>query len=114
MKRSQKLMQVVGGLMIVAVILAACAPPATPTPEPIPTDVPVAEFEAMSVSAPSCDYGGEFQTIEAVDESTVKFTLCYPDPAFPSKVAFSAYGINDSGQVATALATFAVPEPRAK
>lgn len=53
-------------------------------------------FEAMSVSAESCDYGGEFQTIEAVDELTVKFTLCVPDPAFPAKVAFSAFAINDA------------------
>ena len=44
-------------------------------------------------AAPNCDYGGEFKSIEAVDDSTVKFTLCYPDVAFPSKAAFSAFGI---------------------
>jgi ABC-type transport system substrate-binding protein/ABC-type amino acid transport substrate-binding protein len=43
-----------------------------------------------------CAYGGEFQAIEAVDDLTVQFTLCYPDPAFPSKIAFSAFPINDS------------------
>ena len=43
-----------------------------------------------------CAYGGEFQTIEAVDDLTVQFQLCYPDPAFPSKIAFSAFPINDS------------------
>jgi len=36
-----------------------------------------------------------FKSIEAVDEFTVKFTLCAPDPAFPSKVAFSAFAIQD-------------------
>ncbi len=36
------------------------------------------------------------QSIEATDASTVVFTLCAPDPAFPSKVAFAAFGINDS------------------
>lgn len=41
-------------------------------------------------------YGGNFQSIEAVDELTVKFTLCNPDPAFPSKVAFSAFQIYPS------------------
>jgi peptide/nickel transport system substrate-binding protein len=53
-------------------------------------------FEPMKFEAPSCDYGGEFKTIEAVDEYTVKFTLCYPDPAFPSKAAFSSFAINDA------------------
>lgn len=47
-------------------------------------------------AADSCDYGGAIQSIEAVDEMTVKFTLCVPDPAFPSKVAFSALGIHPS------------------
>jgi ABC-type transport system substrate-binding protein len=49
----------------------------------------------MKVDAGSCDYGGEFKTIEAVDEKTVKFTLCFPDPAFPSKVAFDVFAIAD-------------------
>jgi ABC-type transport system substrate-binding protein len=52
--------------------------------------------DLMSVSAPDCSYGGEFQTIEAVDAQTVKFTLCVPDPAFPAKVAFSAFIIQAS------------------
>ena len=49
----------------------------------------------LSLTAPSCDYGGEFSAIAAVDPGTVKFTLCYPDPAFPSKVAFSVFSILD-------------------
>ncbi len=53
-------------------------------------------FQPMSYSAPDCSYGGEFYKIEAIDELTVKFTLCYPDPAFPSKVAFSAFSINSA------------------
>lgn len=52
------------------------------------------DMELLSFEAASCDYGGEFQKIEAVDELTVEFTLCYPDPAFPSKVAFSALNIH--------------------
>jgi ABC-type transport system substrate-binding protein len=59
-----------------------------------PTEAPAA-FEGMSVAADSCDYGGEFKSIEAVDATTVKFTLCYPDPAFLSKVAFAAFAIQD-------------------
>ena len=48
-----------------------------------------------SLSAPDCTYGGEFKSIEAVDAKTVKFSLCYPDPAFISKVAFSVFAIQD-------------------
>ena len=33
------------------------------------------------------------KSIEAVDDKTVKFTLCQPDVAFPSKVAFTAFQI---------------------
>ena len=43
-----------------------------------------------------CAYGGEFSQIKAVDELTVEFDLCYPDPAFLSKIAFIANGIQDS------------------
>jgi peptide/nickel transport system substrate-binding protein len=62
----------------------------------IPSGVTAQEFQPMSYSAPDCDYGGEFSTIEAVDQYTVKFTLCRPDPAFPSKVAFSAFAVYSS------------------
>ena len=53
-------------------------------------------FTPMNVSAPDCNYGtadapAKLKSIEAVDQYTVKFTLCAPDPAFPSKVAFSAF-----------------------
>ena len=50
----------------------------------------------FSYEAPNCDYGGEFLKMEAVDELTVRFTLCAPDVAFPSKVAFSAFAIHSS------------------
>ncbi|MGH9246167.1 MAG: ABC transporter substrate-binding protein [Acidimicrobiales bacterium] len=38
-------------------------------------------------------YPGNLAGIEAVDRLTVRFTLCNPDVAFPSKVAFSAMSI---------------------
>jgi len=56
-------------------------------------------LEAAAAPAPeedACAYGGEFASIEAVDDLTVKFTLCYPDVAFPSKLAFSAFAISPS------------------
>ena len=85
------------GLMVLSMVLAACAPePAAteaPTEPPAATEVP---FEPMSVSAPDCEYGGIIKTIEAVDELTVKFTMCVPDPAFPSKIAFTSFAIQPS------------------
>ncbi len=92
-------------VVVASMVLAGCKP-ATQTPAPVveptqppppveePTTAPPpAAFEPMSLEAPSCDYGGEFKKIEAVDEKTVKFTLCYPDPDFASKVAFSVFSI---------------------
>lgn len=64
-----------------------------PTTETTEGAEPSGDFETMSVSAPDCDYGGAFKTIESLDELTVQFTLCNPDVAFESKVAFSAFGI---------------------
>lgn len=54
---------------------------------------PAAEFEALSLAAPDCEYGGLFKEIAAVDPLTVQFTMCSPDPAFPSKVAFTSFAI---------------------
>lgn len=92
MKKS--LISAISLLVLVSLFLAACQPaaPATPTKAPEPTKAP---FSPMKVEAPNCDYGGEFKSIEAVDELTVKFTLCYPDPAFLSKVAFGVFAIAD-------------------
>jgi ABC-type transport system substrate-binding protein len=59
---------------------------------------PTAEGEegAEAAADAECEYGGILKTIEAVDDLTVKFTLCRPDVAFPSKVAFSAFQIHPS------------------
>ncbi len=55
----------------------------------------------ITYAADSCDYGGEIQSITAVDAQTVTFQLCpnFPDPAFPSKVAFSGFAIHSSDQL---------------
>ena len=42
--------------------------------------------------------------IEAVDELTVRFTLCAPDPAFTQKLAVTNFAVNDSGWLAAAAA----------
>ena len=110
-------------VLLASMILAACAPtaPATteappapvvteaPTEVPVateaPTEVPVATeepieappaYEGMMYEAPDCNYGGIIKSIEAVDEFTVKFTMCVPDPAMPAKAAFSAFQIHPS------------------
>jgi peptide/nickel transport system substrate-binding protein len=61
--------------------------------------LPVTAQDEMMSQTAECGaegYTGNFQSIEAVDELTVRFTLCNPDPAFPSKVAFSAFQIHPS------------------
>src|SRR5690606_38742340 len=59
-----------------------------------------ADFEAVaydeSAQCGTDGYAGNLAGIEAVDELTVRFTLCEPDVAFPAKVAFSALGIHPS------------------
>lgn len=60
----------------------------TPAPEEEMMD-----FEAMSVAAENCDYGGKISSIDAVDELTVQFNLCKSDPAFEAKIAFIPFGI---------------------
>ncbi len=86
-------------LILSSLVLAACGTPATQVPatqppavEPTATQPPVA-YEGLKTEAPNCDYGGEVKSIEAVDELTVKLTLCVPDPALPSKIAFSSFAI---------------------
>lgn len=57
-------------------------------------------FEPTSVAAENCDYGGKVLSIEAVDELTVKFTLCKADPAFLAKIAFIPFGIQPAEWIA--------------
>ncbi|HET9906430.1 MAG TPA: ABC transporter substrate-binding protein [Anaerolineales bacterium] len=109
MKR--KLFALLSLLVLASMILTACGgaaateapaaeptePPATemPATEAPATEAPMSDFVGDKVEAESCDYGGEFQSIEAVDQYTVKFSLCYPDGAFLNKVAFAAFQILD-------------------
>lgn len=105
--RSRKLSLILSVVLLIG-LFAGCAAPAATTGSTAgqeaateaateATEVAAGPFEPMSVAAPDCEYGGLFKSVEAIDELTVKFTLCSPDPAFPAKVAFSAFGINDAG-----------------
>jgi peptide/nickel transport system substrate-binding protein len=57
---------------------------------------PGATCDRNSDSSIDQDDGTNFYAIEALDTLTVKFTLCRPDPAFPSKVAFASFAIHPS------------------
>jgi peptide/nickel transport system substrate-binding protein len=102
MRKSIFLLSVV---LILGLVIGGCVAPTSPgaAPEqPAATEAaaeeaaPAGPFEPMVYAAENCDYGGLFKSMEAVDEKTVKFTLCYPDVAFPAKAAFSAFAINDA------------------
>lgn len=81
-------------LVAFSLLLAACAPAATPTTAPEqPTTAPEETFAGDKLDAGSCDYGGQILSIEAVDRLTVVFNLCRPDPAFLVKIAFTPFGI---------------------
>lgn len=65
------------------------------------TAEPVAEEPAgdLMVVGTECDaegYTGLFKEIAAIDPMTVQFTMCAPDPAFPSKAAFTSFAIQPS------------------
>lgn len=89
-------------LVLASLVLVACQPAAPATEEVVATEEPVATeeaapaFEPMKLEAASCDYGGKIKSVEAVDEMTVKFTMCVPDPAFYAKIAFVPFSIQPS------------------
>jgi peptide/nickel transport system substrate-binding protein len=73
------------------------------------------DFEALafdeSAQCGTEGYAGNLAGIEAVDAQTVTFTLCNPDVAFPSKVAFSALGIFPEEQLEEASTGAPVDSP---
>jgi len=105
-------------LMILSLSLTACQPKAAATPEAAAeepaaaAEEPAAEEPAaaapadlMVVTAPDCDYGGLIKEIAAVDAQTVQFTMCVPDPAFPSKAAFNVFGVQPTEWLEAAIPT---------
>jgi ABC-type transport system substrate-binding protein len=57
------------------------------------TRAPDPGFEGKVLDSGGCDYGGRVNTIKALDEFTVEFTLCGPHPAFLAQIAFGVFGI---------------------
>lgn len=69
---------------------AATEAPAAPaaTEAPAATTAPAAPaFVGEKMAAPDCNFGGNLKSVEAVDELTVKFTFCQPEPGFLAKIA---------------------------
>ena len=99
--------------VVIGLVLAACqaSPSESPTTTESATPVesmaafePTSYPEAGAQECSTADYAGEMSQISAVDELTVEFTLCYPDPAFLSKIAFSAMGIHDTADLENNMA----------
>ena len=51
-----------------------------------------------------------FKRILAIDERTVQFDLCAPDPAFLEKISLAPFSINDSGHLTTSTANDTINE----
>ena len=79
----------------------------TTAAEATTTSVDAGAFEGLSVSSGGCGrelgyndaegapvtYEGKIDTITALDEITVEFALCGPDPAFLAKLAFVPFAV---------------------
>lgn len=81
----RKMLRIFAALAVAVLALGMVAPVSSQTP--------------LLKYAVDCKYGGQIKAIEAVDPTTVKFTFCYPDPAFPAKAAFSAFDIHEADQL---------------
>ena len=86
-------------LMIGSLVLGACTPKEEPEVEEPEVEEPMA-FEPMSFGAENCDYGGKVLKVSALDEYTVEFQLCKPDPAFIAKMAFTPFAIQPAEYIA--------------
>ncbi len=114
MHRSPKWSPLAALAAIAALVFAACSgstattAPASEAPATAaPTEAAsAAPYEGMvypeSGDAPCgvAPYTGQLKKITAKDALTVEFQLCGPDAAFLPKIAFSAFGIEDSDWLA--------------
>jgi peptide/nickel transport system substrate-binding protein len=89
-----KLSALLSLFVLASMVLAACGGAAAQPAAVVERAYDEIEYsEPLSVEAPNCDYGGKIRSIKAVDEFTVEFAMCKPDPAFPAKAAFTPFGI---------------------
>jgi peptide/nickel transport system substrate-binding protein len=71
---------------------ATAQPASTPTVMAEATTEPMADFEPMVLSDDTCS-SSTIKEVAAVDQYTVRFSMCNPDPAFLSKIAFTAFAV---------------------
>jgi peptide/nickel transport system substrate-binding protein len=90
--------------VVVGLVLAACTPSASEEPsgsagasEPPSSEAPFSPSSYPADGPADCAYGGELSEIRAESADTVVFSLCFPDPAFLAKIAFTAFAIHDTG-----------------
>lgn len=76
-------------LLLISLAMSACQPLS------LQVEQVQASVNLQRVRAQDCSYGGAIRAVEAVDTYTVRFTLCDPDPAFPAKMAFPIFAIQD-------------------
>ncbi len=57
-------------------------------------------FRPDAVRAAKCNYGGAIKSVEAVDQYTIRFTLCEPDSTFAAKIAAPIFAVQDSDVLA--------------
>lgn len=95
-----------GGSSTASPAASTAATAAAPTAEAPSAPASQAAFVGLSypeVGDAPCGvppYTGNMKKITAVDEYTVEFQLCAPDPAFLPKVAFQVFGIQDADWLA--------------
>jgi len=98
-------MRLVLFLLTAGLLAGACA--GTPAPS---SEIAFSARSWPEAGAAECAVGESgaarlgIAKIEAVDELTVRFTLCAPDPAFTQKLAVTNFAVNDSGWLAAAIA----------
>lgn len=112
MSRTPKWSPPLAFFAVVAIVFAACGGAASPSPSSAapsegtatqpPSTASAGPFEGAQYpedGSSACDiedYAGIMGSIKATDARTVEFTLCQPDAAFLSKVAFTSLAIQDA------------------
>jgi len=119
MSRTPKWWPLLTLLAVTAIVFAACASSASPSPSSATPSASVGGASPSAAGSPSAsassapfdgavypedgssacdvdDYKGIMGKITATDQYTVQFDLCSPDAAFLSKIAFTSLAISDA------------------